>query len=102
MATQPVGTVTLLFTDVEGSTRLLEQLGTEAYAEALERHRDLLRNAFAQNHGYEFGTEGDALFVAFSGAEDAVAAAGQGQSALAGAEWPEGAKLRVRIARRYC
>jgi len=81
MATQPVGTVTLLFTDVEGSTRLLERLGTEPYAAVLDQHRRLLRGAFVRNDGYEFGTEGDALFVAFSRAEDAIAAAGEGGQA---------------------
>ena len=97
MATQPVGTVTLLFTDLEGSTRLLERLGTEQYAEVLELHRRLLRDEFARHEGYEFGTEGDALFVAFAGAGDAVAAAADGQQALAEAEWPEGVELRVRM-----
>lgn len=53
---QPVGTVTLLFTDVEGSTRLLDQLGTATYAQVLERHRELLRDAFGRHDGYEFGT----------------------------------------------
>ena len=94
---QPVGTVTLLFTDVEGSTRLLERLGTQTYAEVLEQHRQLLRDAFSGHEGYEFGTEGDALFVAFARAGDAVAAAAAGQQALAAAEWPDGVELRVRM-----
>src|SRR5215470_545928 len=72
---QPTGTVTLLFTDVEGSTRLLERLGTERYAEVLAAHQRLLREAFSHHGGYEVDTEGDAFFVAFSGAKDAVAAA---------------------------
>ena len=97
MASQPVGTVTLLFTDVEGSTRLLAQLGTEPYAEVLEQHRRLLRDAFSRNDGYEFGTEGDAFFVAFADAGDALAAAGEAQQALTGADWPDEVELRVRI-----
>ena len=56
---QPVGTVTLLFTDVEGSTRLLERLGAEQYAEVLEQHRRLLREAFTRHEGYEVGTVTD-------------------------------------------
>ena len=94
---QPVGTVTLLFTDVEGSTRLLERLGAEQYAEVLEQHRRLLREAFTRHEGYEVGTEGDAFFVAFESAGDAVAAAADGQRALAEAEWPDGVVLRVRM-----
>jgi hypothetical protein len=94
---QPVGTVTFLFTDVEGSTRLLDQLGAELYAEVLEQHRRLLRDAFNRNEGYEFGTEGDAFFVAFARAEDALAAAAEAQQLLTAAEWPDGVGLRVRI-----
>jgi predicted ATPase/class 3 adenylate cyclase len=97
MATQPTGTVTLLFSDVEGSTRLLDRLGTERYEEVLQLHRRLLREAFARHDGYEFGTEGDALFVAFASAPDAVAAAEEGQQALAGASWPDDAAIKVRM-----
>ena len=70
MATLPEGTVTFLFTDIEGSTRLLQDLG-DAYADVLETHHRLLREAFAR--GTEVGTEGDAFFVAFPVATDAVA-----------------------------
>jgi predicted ATPase/class 3 adenylate cyclase len=94
---QPTGTVTLLFTDVEGSTTLLDRLGAEWYAETLELHRSALRAAFETYGGFEFGTEGDAFFVAFARAEDAVAAAAAGQQALAAADWPDGADVRVRI-----
>jgi predicted ATPase/class 3 adenylate cyclase len=94
---QPVGKVTLVFTDVEGSTRLLGLLGTERYARVLEQHRRLLRDAFCRYDGYEFGTEGDALFVAFERADDALAAAEEGQRGLAETEWPEGGELRVRM-----
>jgi predicted ATPase/class 3 adenylate cyclase len=97
MPAQPIGMVTLLFTDIEGSTRLLERLGTDRYTGVLELHRQLLREAFARHDGYEFGTEGDALFVAFASAPDAVAAAEEGQQALAGASWPDNAAIKVRM-----
>jgi len=78
----PSGTVTFLFTDIEGSTRLLHALGPDAYAKALARHRHLLREAFAAHAGVEVDTQGDAFFVAFPTAEEAVAAALAAQSAL--------------------
>jgi predicted ATPase len=78
----PTGTVTFLFTDIEGSTRLLHELG-DAYADALAKHRRLLREAFALHGGAEVDTQGDAFFVAFSRATDALAAARAGQEALA-------------------
>ena len=78
----PSGTVTFLFTDIEGSTRLLHQLG-DRYAEALAEHRDALRHAFSRHQGVEVDTQGDGFFVAFSRASDAVAAAGEVQQALA-------------------
>ncbi len=78
----PTGVVTLLFTDVEGSTRLLHSLGDE-YGEALQEHRRRLRAAFAEHEGVEVDTQGDAFFVAFARASDAVAAASAGQHALA-------------------
>jgi len=82
MVELPTGTVTFLFTDIEGSTRLLEQLG-DSYAEALSRHRQVLREAFAEHGGAEVDTQGDAFFVAFARARDAVDAAAAGQRALA-------------------
>ena len=82
MAELPTGTVTFLFTDIEGSTRLLEQLG-DSYAEALADHRRVLRSAFAEYGGAEVDTQGDAFFIAFARARDAVAAAAAGQRALA-------------------
>jgi predicted ATPase/class 3 adenylate cyclase len=97
MTAQPAGTVTLLFTDIEGSTRLLERLGRERYAEALNLHRHLLRRAFKQHGGYEVDHEGDAFFVAFSRAEDAVASAASAQQALAAADWPDDQEFRVRM-----
>jgi predicted ATPase/class 3 adenylate cyclase len=97
MAVQPTGTVTLLFTDIEGSTRLLERLGPERYRDALDLHRRLLRKTFRRHGGYEVDCEGDAFFVAFARAEDAALAAGESQQALADAEWPDGQEIRVRI-----
>jgi len=79
----PAGTVTFLFTDIEGSTRLLRQLGPDLYAEALATHRAALRDASASHGGVEVDTQGDAFFVAFPTAEGAVAAAPSGQASLA-------------------
>jgi class 3 adenylate cyclase len=92
----PTGTVTLLFTDIEGSTRLLQQAGTE-YASLLETSRQLLRAAFLEYHGHEVDTQGDAFFVAFARASDAVAAAAAAQRALAAYPWPDGLAVRVRM-----
>ncbi|MDH4178854.1 MAG: adenylate/guanylate cyclase domain-containing protein, partial [Thermoleophilia bacterium] len=78
----PTGTVTFLFTDIEGSTRLLHRLGPEAYAAALAEHRRVLRSAFAEHGGVEVDTQGDAFFVAFPTAGGAAAAALAGGSAL--------------------
>jgi predicted ATPase/class 3 adenylate cyclase len=77
----PSGTVTFLFTDVEGSTRLLNDLG-ERYADLLGDHRRILRESFARHGGVEVDTQGDAFFVAFTRASDALAAAADGQAAL--------------------
>jgi predicted ATPase/class 3 adenylate cyclase len=96
MATLPTGTVTLLFSDIEGSTRLLERLGNR-YVEVLTEHRRLLRAAFARFDGREVDTEGDAFFVAFAKASQAVAAAVAGQQALAAHRWPDGVAVRVRM-----
>src|SRR3954447_26933082 len=78
----PTGVVTLLFTDVEGSTRLLHDLGDD-YGGALHEHRRRLRAAFTEHEGVEVDTQGDAFFIAFAGASNAVAAAAAGQRALA-------------------
>ena len=77
----PSGTVTLLFTDIEGSTQLLHALG-DGYAEVLAEHRTVLRDAFSRHSGIEVDTQGDAFFVAFTRATDAVAAAGTAQRDL--------------------
>jgi predicted ATPase len=81
--TRPTGTVTFLFTDVEGSTRLLHEVGGDRYASLLGRHRRALREAFARHGGVEVDTQGDAFFYAFARASDAVEAARDGQDALA-------------------
>jgi len=94
---QPAGDVTLLFTDIEASTRLLQQLGDERYALALDEHRRLLRAAFAAHDGYEVNCEGDSFFVAFPSADGAVAAAEQAQRGLARYRWPDALPVRVRM-----
>jgi class 3 adenylate cyclase/DNA-binding beta-propeller fold protein YncE len=93
---RPKGTVTFLFTDVEGSTRLLGQL-RDRYGGVLEQHQRLLRQAFAAHGGEEVDTQGDAFFYVFARARDAAAAAVDGQHALAAHHWPEGAAFRVRM-----
>ena len=96
MTDLPTGTVTILFSDVEGSTALLRKL-RDRYPEVLQDHRDLLRGAFSDHGGHEVGTEGDSFFVAFSDPGSALAAAASAQRALATHDWPEGAEVRVRI-----
>jgi branched-chain amino acid transport system substrate-binding protein len=92
----PSGTVTFLFTDIEGSTRLLKQLGDE-YANVLVEHQRLLRETFAAHQGHEVDTQGDSFFVVFPTAKEAVAAAVDAQRALAAHDWPDGAEVRVRM-----
>jgi len=96
MAELPSGTVSLLFSDVEGSTLLLSRLGP-AYAEALDGQRKVLRKAWADHGGSELGTEGDSFMVVFPTAEAAVAAAAQAQRQLAEYPWPSGEQVRVRM-----
>ena len=96
MPERPSGTVTFAFTDIEGSTGLLKQLG-ERYGEVLGEHRRIVRAAFAAAGGVEIDTQGDAFFFAFPRARDAVAAAVEVQRAHASASWPGGAAVRVRI-----
>lgn len=93
----PSGTVTCLFTDIEGSTRLEIELGTGPYRELRERHRAILRAAFDAHRGHEQGTEGDSFFVIFVSATDAVAAVVEAQRALTAEPWPDGAVVRVRM-----
>jgi predicted ATPase/class 3 adenylate cyclase len=92
----PIGTVTFLFTDIEGSTRLTQSLG-ESWPPLLESHNRILRAAVAGNGGAVFGTEGDAIFAAFASAPRAAAAAVEAQRALAAEPWPVGATIRVRM-----
>jgi predicted ATPase/DNA-binding SARP family transcriptional activator len=87
----PTGTVTFLCTDVDSSTALLKKLGTDEYARALEKHRAVLREVFAEHHGVEVDTQGDSFLVAFARATDAVSAASAAQERLA--DGP----LRVRM-----
>jgi class 3 adenylate cyclase len=92
----PSGTVTFLCTDIEGSTRLLQELG-EGYLTVLSAHRRLLRAAFEAWGGREIDAQGDSFFVAFQRPPDAVAAAVAAQRALASHPGPEGAAARVRM-----
>ncbi len=87
----PTGTVTFVFTDIEGSTRLLAELGSGRYGAELELHRERVRRAVTAHGGFELGTEGDAFFVVFARASDALSAAGDVQAALTGGP------VRVRI-----
>jgi predicted ATPase/class 3 adenylate cyclase len=96
IAELPSGTVTFLFSDVEGSTRLLTRLRGR-YAEVLGEHQRLLRAAFDDHDGREVHTEGDAFFVAFARASDAIAAAVSAQRSLASQRWPQGVDVRVRM-----
>jgi predicted ATPase/class 3 adenylate cyclase/DNA-binding winged helix-turn-helix (wHTH) protein len=92
----PGGTVTFLFSDIEGSTRLMAQLG-ERYADVLLEHRRVIRAAFDAHGGREVHTQGDGFFVAFARASDAIAAAVSAQRVLARREWPQGFTVRVRM-----
>jgi class 3 adenylate cyclase len=92
----PTGAVTFLFTDIEGSTRLVRQLRA-GYSEVLTEHQRLLREAFARRAGYEIDTQGDAFFYAFASAHEAVLGAIAGQRALAAHAWPADASVRVRM-----
>ena len=94
--TLPGGTVTFLFTDIEGSTRLLQELGDD-YGQVVADHRRLLRDVFGAARGSEVDTQGDAFFYSFARARDAVRGAVDGQRALAAHEWPGGAEVRVRM-----
>src|ERR1022692_4073861 len=92
----PTGTVTMLFSDIEGSTALLSRLG-DRYGGALSAQRALLRDAIGACHGHELGTEGDSFFVAFESAGDAVRCCVAAQRALASHDWPDGLAVRVRM-----
>ena len=96
MSDLPHGTVTLLFTDVEGSTKLVQELG-DAYAGVLADHRRLVREAVAAAGGHEVDSRGDEFFLAFQDAGAAAAAAIALQQSLAGHDWPAGVQVRIRV-----
>jgi class 3 adenylate cyclase len=96
MSTLPSGTVTFVFSDIEGSTSLLKALG-DRYGDVLAGHRKLMRESFTQRGGVEIDTQGDAFFFAFPRARDAVSAAVEAQRAHVSHEWPDGHSVRVRM-----
>jgi class 3 adenylate cyclase/DNA-binding CsgD family transcriptional regulator len=89
--------VTFLFTDIEGSTKLLKSLGRDRYGDVLATHNRLLRTAFSEAGGLEIDTKGDSFFVVFRSAGSAIEASAAAQRALAGQEWPEDVQVRVRM-----
>jgi class 3 adenylate cyclase len=93
----PAGAVTMLFTDIEGSTALLGRVGNVRYGEALSAHRVVMRAAFAEWRGHEISTEGDSFYVVFASADDAVGCCVAAQRALVVYDWAGGAVVRVRM-----
>ena len=96
MTALPSGTVTFVFSDVEGSTALLKRLG-ERYGDVISEHRRIVRETFGAHDGVEIDTQGDSFFYAFARARDAVAAAVDAQRAHAERGWPDGEQVRVRM-----
>ena len=96
MTERPSGAVTFLFTDIEGSTRLVKQL-RDRYADVLTEHQRLLRDAFAAHSGHEIDTQGDSFFVAFASAREALLAAVDGQVALLSYPWLDDVQIKVRM-----
>jgi class 3 adenylate cyclase len=96
VSTLPGGTVTFLFSDIEGSTRLLEQLG-DRYGDVHRDHRRILRSELESATGLEVDAQGDAFFFSFARARDAVRGAVAAQRALGEHEWPDGAEVKVRM-----
>jgi class 3 adenylate cyclase len=92
----PSGTVTFVFTDIEGSTRLLQELGDE-YADVSRDHRRIVREAFGTHDGTEIDTQGDSFFFSFRRAREAVAAAVEAQRRLSAHRWPHAKAVRVRM-----
>ncbi len=92
----PSGSVTFVFTDIEGSTRLLRGLG-DGYVAVLDRHRSVLRQAWNGHGGVEVSTEGDGCFVAFDTADGALAACASAQRGIGEVRWSDGIDLRVRM-----
>ena len=97
MSSLPSGTVTFVFSDIEGSTALLKRLRDAAYADLLATHRRLMREIFAAHHGQEIDTQGDAFFYSFARAREAVRAAVEVQRAHADGAWPQDASVRLRL-----
>jgi class 3 adenylate cyclase len=97
MSQLPGGTVTFVFTDIEGSTRLLQELGDEEYGRVSGDHRRIVRDTFRTRDGTEIDTQGDSFFFSFLRARDAVAAAVEAQRALRDHQWPGGRELLVRM-----
>ena len=97
MSQLPGGTVTFVFTDIESSTKLLQELGDVGYGTVSADHRRLVRETFRAHDGQEIDTQGDSFFYSFPRARDAVAAAVDAQRALRDHEWPEGREVRVRM-----
>ena len=97
MPNLPSGTVTFLFSDIEGSTSLLKQLGDAQYAELLATHRRIVRETFGLYNGQEIDTQGDAFFYSFPRAREAVAAAVAVQREHNTHAWPEGVSVRLRL-----
>lgn len=93
----PTGTVTFMFTDIEGSTRLAQRLGDERFSRVVDRHHALVRRILDENDGVEVATEGDSFFAVFPATPDAVAAAADLQRSVAKEQWPEGVELAVRL-----
>ena len=93
----PSGTVTFLFTDIEGSTELLKRLGPDRFETLLAEHDEVVRAAVAASGGWVVDTQGDSFFCAFRSAGDAVTAAIESQRGLAAHEWPEQVHVRVRM-----
>jgi class 3 adenylate cyclase len=96
VSTLPTGTVTFVFTDIESSTKLLQELG-DSYGEVAREHRRIVRDSFVAQNGMEVDTQGDAFFFSFARARDAATAAVDAQRALAGHEWPDNSQVRVRM-----
>ena len=97
MTERPRGTVTFLFSDIEGSTRLLQELGVDRYRSSLTDHRRIVREAIEAAGGTEIDTQGDSFFVAFPRAQDAVSAAVEIQRGLEAHVWPDDRKMRIRM-----
>lgn len=97
----PRGTVTFVFTDIEGSTRLLRSLGDDGYRTVLDRHHEMLRRVWEEHCGIEVNTEGDSFFVAFHTVADGVAAAAAVQQAARSDGWPDGVTVRVGVHTGY-